>query len=196
MNWKLIQTAPTSTTPVTGSLGSLVVRDPSATVQGFSLAPHRSRLQELSALLDATDPDLSAFQKRGGKLILKVNTTDYTVNPRWVYAYYDRVVSTMGEPAVDGFVRFYVGVGIFHNRNVGRNPITDEVVPGYVDFITMLDDWVETGKPPADAPTLSAMDPVPPFNVRWTVPMCRYPLYAKYRGDGDARTAKNFSCVR
>jgi hypothetical protein len=127
---------------------------------------------------------------------MKVNTTDYTVNPRGIYAYYDRVVSTMGQPTVDAFVRFYVGVGIFHNRNVGRNPISDEVVPAYVDFITMLDDWVETGKPPADAPILSAMDTVPPFNVRWTVPMCRYPLYAKYDGKGDARTAKSFDCTR
>ena len=63
------------------------------------LANYAKELQQLSALLDATDPDLSAFRRRGGKLIMKVNTTDYTVNPRWVMDYYDKIEQTMGERA-------------------------------------------------------------------------------------------------
>ena len=55
-------------------------------------------------------------------------------------------------------MRFYVAVGIFHNRNVGRNPLTNETVPAYVDFIGMLDDWVDNGKAPAEAQVLTDMD--------------------------------------
>ena len=55
----------------------------------------------VQVVMDAANPDLSAFRKRGGRLILKVNTTDYTVNPRWVMDYYDKVRQTMGASAVD-----------------------------------------------------------------------------------------------
>jgi len=130
------------------------------------------------------------------KLILKVNTTDYAVNPRWVMDYYDKVRQTMGADAVNQFVRFYVAIGLFHNRNVGRNPITDALVPGYVDFIAMLDDWVELGKAPEDTQVLSEMDTLPPFAVNATFPMCAYPMYPRYRGTGDPKAAASYTCTR
>jgi hypothetical protein len=54
----------------------------------------------------------------------------------------------MGAQTVGEFVRLDVAIGWSHNRNVGRNPITNAPVM-YVDFIGMLDDWVEHGKAPA-----------------------------------------------
>ena len=67
-----------------------------ANLLDVDLAKYAKEIQQLSALLDAADPDLSAFRRRGGKLIMKVNTTDYTVNPRWVMDYYDKVVADDG----------------------------------------------------------------------------------------------------
>jgi feruloyl esterase len=93
-------------------------------------------------------------------------------------------------------VRFYVAVGLFHNRNVGRNPVTRELVPAYVDFIQMLDDWVEHGKAPADTQVLSDIDTRPPFAVHATFPMCRYPMYPRYKGSGDPKTAESYVCSR
>jgi feruloyl esterase len=194
-NWKLVNPAPTPETTVGGMLQSLVVRDPAARVAAFTLAAHRARLQELSALLDASNPDLSAFARRGGKLIYKVNSTDYTANPRWSYEYYRTVVERMGQPAVDRFMRFYVAIGIFHNRNLGQNPLTGERAPSYVDFIDMLDRWVETGTAPPDAPVLRSMDTAPPFAVHASRPMCRYPRYPRYRGTGDPNDAGSFTCA-
>jgi feruloyl esterase len=88
-----------------------------------------------------------------------------------------------------------VAVGIFHNRNVGRNPLTSEPVPNYLDFIAMLDDWVESGKAPADRHVLRDMEPVPPFTVRASFPMCRYPQYPHYTGTGDPRKADSYRCM-
>ena len=139
---------------------------------------------------------MSAFRRRGGKLILKVNTTDYTVNPRWIMDYYEKMQKTMGARTVGEFVRFYVAIGLFHNRNVGRNPITNALVPVYVDFIAMLDDWVEHGTAPADTQVLSEMDALPPFTVNATFPMCAYPLYPRYKGTGDPKVAGSYSCTR
>jgi feruloyl esterase len=194
-NWKTLQARPTRDTANVGMLRSRIVRDPNVNLLDVDLARYAKELQQFSALIDATNPDLSVFQKRGGKLILKTNTTDYTVNPRAVMAYYDRVVQTMGARMVDQFMRFYVAVGLFHNRNVGRNPITNELVPMYVDFISMLDDWVEQGKVPADTQVLNDMNQLPPFTVNATFPMCRYPMYPRYTGKGDAKKAESYVCV-
>jgi feruloyl esterase len=101
----------------------------------------------------------------------------------------------MGQSAVDAFLRFYVAIGIFHNRNIGQNPVTGERVPSYVDFIDMLDRWVEAGTPPPDAPVLTNMDTAPPFAVHSSKPMCRYPKYPRYRGSGDPNDAASFVCT-
>jgi len=194
-DWKTLAARP-SVLSNFGMLRSRIVRDANANLLDVDLATYAKEIQQLSAVIDATDPDLSRFRRRGGKLIMKVNTTDYTVNPRWVMDYYDKVVQTMGEEAVNEFVRFYVAVGLFHNRNIGRNPLTNALVPGYMDFIALLDDWVEQGRPPADTQVLSDMDLVPPFTVNGTFPMCRYPMYPRYKGSGDPKRAESYACTK
>ena len=133
-NWKALPSRPTAAGNF-GVLRSRIVRDPNANLLDVDLAKYAKELQQLSELIDAANPDLSAFRRRGGKLILKVNTTDYTVNPRWIMDYYEKMQKAMGARTVGEFVRFYVAIGLFHNRNVGRNPITNALVPMYVDFI-------------------------------------------------------------
>ena len=194
-NWKTLPARPTPASDF-GVLRSRIVRNPSADLLAVDLAKYKKEIQQLSELIDATNPDLSAFRRRGGRLILKVNTADYGVNPRSAMDYYEKVRETMGDDAVKEFVRFYVAIGLFHNRNVGRNPLTDALVPGYVDFIAMLDDWVEHGKAPADMQVLSAMDTLPPFTVNATFPMCAYPMYPRYKGTGDPKTAASYVCTR
>lgn len=127
---------------------------------------------------------------------MKVNTSDYTANSRMAYAYFDKVVQTMGKANTDRFLRFYVIVGLFHNRNAGQNPITKKPVPGFVDFISMLDNWVETGKAPDDRQVLVDMEPLPPFAVNSSLPLCRYPTYPRYKGTGAPEDAANYYALR
>jgi feruloyl esterase len=195
MNWKTLPSRPDVNGPLTGTLG-LIVKDPGVTMASVNPEDYRKQIQEYSDLGDAGDPDLSTFQRRGGKLIMKVNTTDYTADPRWSYAYYEKVIGTMGQEVADRFLRFYVAVGIFHNRNVGRNPLTNELVPSYVDFIAMLDDWVEKGTVPADTQILTDMETSPPFAIKASFPMCRYPMYPRYRGTGDSKNAGSYVCTK
>jgi feruloyl esterase len=194
-NWRTLQSRPNPATANFGMLRTRIIREPGANVLEVDLAKYAKEFQQLSATLDATDPDLSAFRRRGGKLILKVNTTDYTVNPRWVMDYYDKLVQTMGTGSVNEFVRFYVAIGLFHNRNIGRNPLTGAQVPMYADFIKLLDDWVEHGKAPADTQVLADMDPTPPFKVNASLPMCRYPMFPRYKGAGDPKQAASYFCA-
>jgi hypothetical protein len=47
----------------------MIVRDVSYDTLGFDPAAHAAALQALSRRMDASDPDISAFQKRGGRLL-------------------------------------------------------------------------------------------------------------------------------
>ena len=70
--------------------------------------PLNERRVELSAILDSTNPDLSAFQKRGGKLIVAIGTNDTLASPGAQLDYYQSVIDKMGRAAVDRFARFFV----------------------------------------------------------------------------------------
>ena len=90
---------------VTGFLMRDLTANPLDYVEG---GPLNKRRVELSAILDSTNPDLSAFQKRGGKLIVVIGTNDTLASPGAQMAYYQSVLDKMGRPAVDSFARFFV----------------------------------------------------------------------------------------
>ena len=52
-------------------------------------------------MFDTTNPDLSAFQARGGKLILKGNGADYQRNVMQEIEYYHWVQAAMGPDRVN-----------------------------------------------------------------------------------------------
>ena len=58
--------------------------------------------------------------------------------------------------------------------------------------------WWTTGSrraaAPADTQILTDMDPVPPFAIKSSLPMCRYPNYPHYRGAGDVKKAESYEC--
>ncbi|MFC4949816.1 tannase/feruloyl esterase family alpha/beta hydrolase [Pseudonocardia sp. GCM10023141] len=54
-------------------------QDGDASAVDFDPARHRDRLARLSALFDATDPDIDDFVDHGGKLILVHGTLDWLV---------------------------------------------------------------------------------------------------------------------
>ena len=65
-------------------------------------------------MFDTTNPDLSAFLTRGGKLILKGNGADYQRSVMQEITYYKSVVAKMGQERADSFIRFYVTPGVNH----------------------------------------------------------------------------------
>jgi feruloyl esterase len=67
---------------VTGFLMKNLSANPLDYAEGGSF---NRRREELSAILDGTNPDLSAFQKRGGKMIVTIGTT--TRSPRQAHSW-------------------------------------------------------------------------------------------------------------
>ena len=80
-----------------GAMRYFVMRDANADPFSFDPAKHEVRMREISTLMDATDPDLSAFQARGGKLILKENMADYAQSAYAGVEYYNSVAAHMGQ---------------------------------------------------------------------------------------------------
>lgn len=72
------------------------------------------RLRARHRLFDATDPDLAAFARRGGKLIVWHGWADPHISPLNSIAYYTALRRTLGAPATEAFARLYVFPGMYH----------------------------------------------------------------------------------
>src|SRR5262249_58397902 len=108
---------------------------------------HKARIERISALMDSTDPDLTRFAARGGRLILKENMSDFAQSPFAGVEYYKSVVAKLGQGAVNQFVRFYVTPGASHS-GTGVSSVDGSPLPRGVDLLGALDAWVEHGTAP------------------------------------------------
>ena len=175
---------------VTGFLMRDLTANPLDYVEG---GPLNQRRVELSAILDATDADLSAFQKRGGKLIVVIGTNDTLASPGAQLAYYQSVLDKLGRAAVDSFARFFVlpqtdhGLG-GRNYNVDGDgkEIAAQQIPSTYNRLGLILDWVERGKAPGKSVTVTAGER--------SMPMCSYPEYPKY-SNGPAGSASSYTCA-
>ena len=167
-------------------------RDPKFNPFQFSPEKFAVRIKEISEMFDTTDPDLSKFQARGGKLILKGNGADYQRSVLQEIDYYKSVVAKMGQDRVDQFVRFYVTPGVNHP---GNGVMKDgKAVPAKVDLLGVLDAWADFGQAPDTLMQVSQQEQAP-FEMIGSRPMCRYPLSPRYDGHGDPSQAASFACA-
>ncbi|MFC5001038.1 tannase/feruloyl esterase family alpha/beta hydrolase [Dactylosporangium cerinum] len=121
----------------------------------------------------ALDPDLGAFQRSGGKLLLWHGWNDQHISPQSTLIYYDTMRRTMGD--VDRFAKLYLFPGMAHCGG-GAGPNT-------VDVLTPVMAWVESGRRPGRITAASATR---------TRPVYPYPTVARYDGTGSTDDAANF----
>ncbi len=146
----------------------------------FAADPARATSRHMP---DAMDPDLSAFQTRGGKMITHFGWADTALNPMMGVNYYEDVRTTMGADATNAFYRFFGVPGMFHcSGGLG----TDQF-----DVMTPLVNWVEGGA----APDSIAAARVEQGQVTRTRPLCPYPQVARYSGSGSIDDARSFACA-
>jgi feruloyl esterase len=160
----------------------MVVNDVAYDSLAFDPARNAARLQALSRQIDASDPDISAFQKRGGKLLLMHGTVDMAVTPYNTIAYYERLKAKFGADDLHRFVRFYIAPGFGHGDGAFQ--------VGW-DSLGALDAWVDRGVDPG----LQVATDTNRQTAGRTRPLCEYPLYPRYGGSGDANAAASFSCA-
>lgn len=112
----------------------------------FTAAMHR-RLQILGGIYNATNPDLRAFHRHGGKLLIYHGWADQAIPPFSTVNYYRAVVKQMGGyAAAQSFSRLYMVPGLYHCP-CGIPTIGDPAAR--IEFMTPLVRWVERGQAPA-----------------------------------------------
>ena len=117
--------------------------NPPADYQVTSLAfdrPSYARIAASQAIFDATNPDLSAYVARGGKLILWHGWADPDISPTSTLAYWAALHQTLGDARAEGFARLFMIPGLAHCRGgVGATTF---------DALSPLLRWVEEGAAP------------------------------------------------
>ena len=133
-------------------------------------------------LVGAQRTDLSAFRRRGGKLIVPHGMSDPVFSAHDTMRWWDDVNAAAGGRAAE-FVRVFPVPGMAH---CGGGPATDQY-----DCLTSIVDWVERGTAPDRI--LARAGASTPWANR-TRPLCPYPLVARYAGGGSVESAESFVC--
>jgi len=197
-SWKAwsIGNAPSESNYVQNFFRYMVYDD--ATWSGLSAnvdASLRAATEKMAEPLNATDPDLSRFTARGGKLILYHGWNDPAISPLNTIAYYDSVVAKLGPAQAESSVRLYMVPGMAHCAGgPGPSAFGQLGIPTAkgAGALSLLEDWVETGKAPT---ALVATKYSTDKKVQLTRPLCPYPQVAKYAGQGNPEDSASFSCA-
>lgn len=178
-----------------GFIKYMVAQDPS--VDWLKLDPEqfKPRLAVLSSQIDAINPDMSRFSDRGGKLILWTGLTDWLITPNNAIDFYSKVVTAQGGPEkANDFVEFYTAPGVDHclnGRAGGKGQGADSV-----DLVDPMFDWIEKGVKPSSKLIVATQTNPLPGQIAKKRPLCKYPDYPKYLGNGDPSLAESFACVK
>jgi len=147
---------------------------------------------------NAIDPNLKAFARRGGKLIIYHGWSDAALPPQGSINYYNSVEETMGPGKPTVFMRLFVAPGMQHcGGGPGANSF-GQFAPGADadhDLNQALERWVEKGMAPDKLIATKFVDDKPEKGVAMARPLCPYPATAKYKGAGDTNDAANFECT-
>jgi feruloyl esterase len=162
----------------------VVFQNPDWDFHSFNLETDLVRIGKAeNGLLNAMDPDLSAFKARGGKLIQYHGWNDPQIAPFTSVEYYVSVLEKMGGAGnVDDFYRLFMVPGMAHCRG-GEGTST-------FDILAALEQWVENSKAPSGITASRVRNGI----IDRTRPLCSYPQYATYKGSGSIDDAANFVC--
>jgi len=147
------------------------------------LQAHRKAEAKLAPILNATNPDLREFKRRGGKLLQYHGWNDQLIAPENSINYYESVEKLLGSAAeTQSFYRLFMAPGMTHCGG-GTGPNT-------FDMEAALEQWIERGIAPDRVIATRAINGV----VDRSRPLCVYPKVATYTGHGDTNEAASFVC--
>jgi hypothetical protein len=170
----------------------MVYGDPEWEKSRFDLDRDYPAAAKAATILDADDPDLSEFLKRGGKLIIHHGWNDAAIPAASTLNYYGALLKKVGA-AAEQQVRLFMVPGMGHG--FGRPG------PDHYDMLGELERWVEGGPAPERIVARQFETAPPPFippdpgaKVARTRPLCAWPKIARYDGSGSTDDEASFSC--
>jgi pimeloyl-ACP methyl ester carboxylesterase len=147
-----------------------------------------ARAEQASAdpqmILTATSTwtNLNTFSARGGKLLFYHGVSDPWFSALDTLDYYERMARANGGAGqVAGWSRLFLVPGMGH---CGGGPMALDTF----DMLGAIVEWVEHGKAPG---SITATGRALQGRTR---PLCPYPQFAQYKGDGSPDVASSFEC--
>jgi len=185
---------------VNGFFRFMVFNDPAWSYKTADIdASLRAADEKMASVLNSNDPNLTAFQKRGGKLIVYHGWSDAAIAPKNTIDYFQSVGSKLGPGDRNQFVRLYMVPGMQHciggpgPSMFGQFSVIAGKRPRDSIYLS-LEKWVETGVAPGTIIATKLKEGDPSNAVEMTRPLCPYPEVAKYKGTGDTNDAARFVC--
>ncbi len=169
-----------TTTQVSGILASRITALDDTAVGGGTM----------ESQLNASSPDLSAFNAAGGKLILYAGYEDPLIPSASSIDYYNAVrfgdkanQSYKGDPNLGDYMKFYLAPGMWHcdggpGANAFGNLSADyPPVPGFYedDVLGALIRWRESGVAPKAITATKYVNDDPSQGIAFQRPLCPYP---------------------
>ncbi|MGW4566484.1 tannase/feruloyl esterase family alpha/beta hydrolase [Streptomyces sp. NPDC004561] len=196
LNWAqvIVPSTPTGTTGdvnfVRETLRYQVFDDPQPQLTykdvKFTSAYFKRIMRSNEGVYDATDPDLTAFRKAGGKLILWHGLGDQHIPAVGTMAYYKAVQKAMGgAAATSDFARLFLLPGVAHCGG-GQGP-------DRFDGLSALVDWATRGKAPESLLTKSVDGR---GRTTATRPVHPFPYVARNTTGGPSDQASSYTPVR
>ena len=134
-------------------------------------------------LIDVTDPNLSAFKARRGKLMATHGWADTLLTPLWILGYQDRLEKANRN--LDDLLRLFMVPGGGHCGIAQGYP----QAPANLHVMAPLIEWVERNSKPK-----SVLASDPPDGSGRTRKLCPWPQTAKYK-IGNKDDWESFVCV-
>jgi hypothetical protein len=132
----------------------------------------------------ATDnPNLSAFERDGGKILIWHGLADELIFPQGTIQYYQRVQDTLGATNTATFARLFIAPGAAHCAAAAG--------PAPANPLQAVVNWVEHGQAPATILATGGTDPSGQATQRQ---LCMYPYLSEYVS-GDPASLTSYSCV-
>jgi feruloyl esterase len=183
-----------------------VMQDPNWDLKSFSFDADLSEALNGSVgkAVYADSPDLSAFEKRGGKLIHYHGWHDPAIPAAASIKYYQSVAANVGGgDKIQSFYRLFLGTGVSHcSGGVGPSAIggasglpAPSNDPRH-DVVASLARWVEEGVAPDQITATRYVENDPSKGVESQRPWCLYPAAPRYDGKGDRNQASSYSCAQ
>lgn len=170
----------------------IVAQDPDFSPDGFNMDKgYALAKSKVGSIVDAVNPDLTAFSQRGGKLLIYHGWEDGAIPARATLDYYTAVKRQMGV-AADDSVRLFLMPGVSHCEG-GQGP-------SLFDKLGVLERWAEQGQVPDHILASKYEDDDRakegrPTKLVKTRPVCAWPGTATYKGQGSVDAAVNFACT-
>ena len=161
-----------------------VFNDPAWDYTRYELQTYRKDTALAATFLNATSPDLDAFKRRGGKLLLWHGWSDPALTALASVRYYEQVESR--DAGARDYFRMFMMPGVLHCAG-GPGPDT-------VDWAAAIDDWVVNSKAPDRVIAEKRAGVGAAATVVRRRPLCPYPQRAVYNGTGSIDEATSFVC--